>query len=1754
MSLWDDFTSAITGVGKKIVESSPLATAAHSIGNIVGGAAKTASVVASIPGVKSAAGAVTGQLAKSTGGVLEGFKASGYTPGAGPSGIVAKAGVEMSVPRFINQVAPQTGDQARSQLLNSMTDVVTQQTQQKVNQFDPLLQTAAIAEEKVFSPLIKRPVATAALLADPNSPLYDTGKFGSGFQLSDVQDAYNRTEKVSLGVALTKSLYNPLLHITGLSDAVKGQGLDLDKVNLWNDEDLKANFVDNPLGRWMSGLTDAVVGNAAIQGTLTGGLAVLKLGAAAAGFTTTMKSFDVEALAKLDDLASSHIAGTSKTVFGADVDRLAASKDINEIIDILAPHSNNPRLANLILQTEDPSIVKDFILADKGYGPAIERLASAKRSDDLWILGDASKEIYGDFATNGIYRRYSVEQRQRIAQAFDDSIQKNPKHQEIYDAFLRDETIVGPITPEMAARGIEAGQIDSVPRVFGKNYKPAEPFIGKSQYIAARQRVSELRTASVTRDFSNVGGFTQQVIGRKNAPTYLLKMATTKMPRGIVTNSGIRPLDAIEEINAHFDDIKIFQNGTNQIKISPLESKSASDYRKEFTSQYLAAQTDSERGMVLDKLNKQLMLDVGRTYGVPLKKIEAFVDESMNNLKNYHSDLGNSYAMDPSGVRVQVDPETQRQIRNSTPLLPVSRIEEDIIAAGRSGGFKGNIQNIGQGASGAWDTAFEFGNRAFSFTQLVRPSYIGKNSLIEPLIVSTMSLGSKVLAENFVSYAKDVLSESLNKNVARFQKTGNKLSPQRKALINDFKKLNRQYSDSIEMLDNHVAEWVEHFITPNGVSPATKVAHSDVIKRELNAAERVVRGIEEGLLDAAPEYSATFTKIPSLYNLVRRTEYLKSLKNPTFGADIANAEAAISKAAGEINTLAPNLNLVNKLIADEYKALDGVIKDFGPLQQKLASKFSVTEKKVIDYKRNDTFKAVMPNGETVEVPGFRSKNHLGSGYESEIANTHTRQIELTGDKIFGQKINMFNRKGPSEVTDITSPMYFDELAYIGNQYMRGDVLVDRILSGESRDSIIANWSKTRQASSYANEFGTDTKDIISIIDNRIAYINRYFPTPEAQALLAQGEVRGAELGRLLANEPKLVPIHPLDVQYEFKSGKTKNFLESMDRLTSAAWVKLGTPENKLRYAWASTEYKQRVTEKLSMLHTQGFDVTSSVVNGVRQSAAAETVAELEKTFYSIRRPNRALFMARTVAAFPTASASGIYRYARLALKNPERFSSFLNSYYGLYNSFGVDKYGNPVDSPLNADYFVVPGTKEMGLNNGRGIMLNVRATNFAVNFAGPSWLVPIAFGAIYNAKPKSADLAQQIIDGTIGHLPGYSYKELFPYGIETNVGKQAISSITPGWYKSARKYFFGDDGSADWVNSVLSQYKYQTNLYDAGLGPKPTNKSIINAARKSYGVKAAWQFGSLVGSPAYVETRPNSIFEDLFRAKADGWVAQGKSRVEAAALAEDDVNALLRLPKGSIKSDVNKQKAFSKNIYTPNSPETVNRIWEKHADLATKLGNLDPSLVGVMTADIPLGTDPQVGIFLNDPNRTLPNGDMLNKTIKSPQQLAIELEKSRYWKAYTDLKKTYNDAAIEAKYSSYLSVPELVDSLKKYAVTLGKANTTWGVAYQKSVSGDNAITFANGLQTAVNDSSYMADYGNTQFWVHAKAFLSYRDSYAKLYADAPSGSKADVKKAWAFYLQKTINDWDPALSNIINRYFINDKLKETIVEPKKETK
>jgi hypothetical protein len=264
----------------------------------------------------------------------------------------------------------------------------------------------------------------------------------------------------------------------------------------------------------------------------------------------------------------------------------------------------------------------------------------------------------------------------RVFGAFDDAIKKNPKHQEIYDAFLKE--VEDPST----------GIVSTEPTFFGKNYKPAEPVLGREGFAAARSRAGKIRTATIERDFSNVGGFTQTVLSPKyiNGPTtVLIRTFGTMMPKGFITNSGIRPQNGIDELIATFDDIPLFTRGDKMIENHEGIPMTVSQYRTEIIDKFVSAKTDGERAAMIKNLNVELTRAIAFSRGYRnTELIDTFVDNLLQDVYTVHGNLSRmGTALDPTGVRIQVAPKVQAQLANSMPTLPFGQLDRMLARAAR---------------------------------------------------------------------------------------------------------------------------------------------------------------------------------------------------------------------------------------------------------------------------------------------------------------------------------------------------------------------------------------------------------------------------------------------------------------------------------------------------------------------------------------------------------------------------------------------------------------------------------------------------------------------------------------------------------------------------------------------------------------------------------------------------------------------------------------------------------------------------------------------------------------------------------------------------------------------------------------------------------------------------------------------------------------------------------------------------------------
>lgn len=1593
-------------------------------------------------------------------------------------------------------------------------------------QTSDVLLNAAMPVGEAFSQA-NRAISTIGLLKDKN--VSDIG-------LSDIKKAYNRSAKVSMFQSITQTSIFQDSPFGQASDLfLKAGNVDLKKVNLWSDADIKKNFVDNPVGKWYTGVGDFVTSN------LYGG-AVTKLAGEAIKaipkietLSTSIKSeqdlakMAAEADAHITHISTNGLSGT-KTPFGQDIQNLASNKDINYIIDKVRDYSNNEHLPGLIAKTNNPTVIKDLILADKGFLPSIESLGNSVHTTDLWQLKDMSAFIAGNVASTGKLPTYSGESLGRILAAYDSSVAEIPGHKEILDAFLS----------------------NNEPKYLGNSYKPMEANTVTNAIAKAKSSIDAFKAAATTRDFTNVGGWTETVLGggRFRPVTRLMRIAGTSMPHGYVSFSGTTPFDGVDELNAIFDSMPSFKFGDNKIATGidivngqtlPIYA-TASEYRSQWIKKFIDANGPTAKAKVLDDLDKVLGHDLARTHGIlDTNKINAMVAEARQTLNTTHGGLSSTgFAFDAAGNRVIVDPQTQSQLANAVAMLPWDKIEKDMIVTQRALG--GTLAGEAFWHSPTFaHNFFESLNRVFSFSVLGHPSYIFKNSMIEPLTGATMAMGH----DYWSGLVKGGISNFVENNKNRILSGASKVlkGKELRQANHEVQHVMDMLNEALQARDVRYAEWHNAFETDN-LSPVTKRENLALIKANLQESQQMVTRLEVAA-DLAVNKFGKLEDIPSLYGLRRRIDFLKA--NPEvsalYGSEIRAAEILLQRSAGDLATLAPNLAEQNARLEQAWKAIDSTIQKAKLTEQAQAD--ILAER--IAYKKR-TYGTAEPRtvrfgNQTVTIDPVFDVNKAGDALRSEFSNEKAQELSFLGESRTGTKVGLNSRRGAASTVNINDPLYFEELAYIINHQFRNDSLIMKILSGTSDQELFA-WAKTAEGKSYFGQFAQNVpENISSMLNDRINFVKRYIPNDAARLTVSQEPATSVKLKQLLAKDlDKLTAIHPSEIDYGSAStpGGLKKANEIVTSLTNGAWKKLAAAENPFRWVWAEKQWAQTVEDKLTILHNQGYKVTDQTVNAVRQAANRETLQNASKVFYNVDRQNRALYIARTVAAFPTASASSIYRFGKLGIKYPGRMTGFLRNYYSTYNTFGVDKNGNPVSDPRDAEYLVIPGTKEMGFNHEKGVLLSTKSTGFLANMPGPSWLTTLALTEVYKWKPDSSKLMKGLVDSTIGHLPGMDYNSLFPTGVNATVS----SSFLPGWLNDAKLWLTGSDASAEYLQVHSMVNDYRMTLWEMKLGPKPTMESIMNETNNWFRNRFTWRFASLIGITPQ-QDKPGQLFQNLASTLMKKYNGD-TNKVQAE---------MQQILGPAFPTDRYTYRGSAKNVYFSPTYEGYNRVIQENSDLTKKLiqlgSNSKINTVGFMTSDITGDPDPQIQKYLSDPRAKLPGGNLINGQPITPEQYEIKLSINRSWDAFRNYKQDLLTAVQKAGYKRVADSPEAKAAMDSYVAQLQDYSPEWFDEYKQNAAGNNAYTVARAFQDIIDNKKFWDKNGKNDYWQQVSAFMGYRNEFVKAYnSKEAKAAKAQtsVQQAWIDFLHNdkdTAGKWTPQLQQIIDRYFINDTLAGT---------
>lgn len=1591
---------------------------------------------------------------------------------------------------------------------------------------DKLLQGAVALNQEVLSPYVFRPLSTVGLLTDQDSPLYKKGQYEAGFQFSDIKAAYDRSARVSVFQSLTKSDLTP---IKGLSEIILSTGkIDLDKVDLWNDESIKQNYVDNAVGRWFTGIGDFLVGNKALS--VTGKIA--KVGVVTGvgkplGLSTAKKTIDDLAVDMENGInyAKSNGAVGVQTVSGSHMVTLAESKDWGDITDLVSKYSTNEKLIPLIHDVTDADVVKDMILADKGNLAAMERLAGTA-PDKLFDLSDTAAQLQNKYLLTGSSYLPEGAAVPRLKAAYDAAIEANPQFVKIRDAFF---------------------DADDNIKVGGKRYMPIEPTIGRAAYIRAGQVVRDLKQTARFREFDKFADIMETTIGRPGRLAVRLVKWTSRQteykPLGFVTFSGMRPLDGRVELNAFLNNIKLFKDGAAKIETAPGQPlEKAGDVRRRFEEEYMRSIGKNEVE-VLEKIDAEVGRMLAYKTGIYNdKEINAHINKFRQNVNAGISSVKqNGYGIGHDGSQILLSPQTLRQLAESYRFTPWDVIEsqfDDLVESSRLKAGATAVGSLGK-------QVFRDLNRLWTFDVLVRPMYIIKQSIAEPIVSTTLASGLDLAWKDVRNISFNSLNNLGRWTAGKFSKIKNKA---------EYKAVNAAVRDKQLMLTRAIeikntAQASLEDLLSDATSPATKANHLAAARKDLAAADALLDEIELDLRAAVVPYGVK-EAIPSITTLERRIAFLESRsQTKAAAAKVKEAKATVENYRKTISKLANSKTAIGdaeNALANAYRSIDEIVSELKPALKEQADVFGKSAKfKERYYAKESQYRLV--NGQYMAIDSFTAgPSPFSAAVRAETSNARTTDLNLLGDLAVGTRKSLIERKVPVDKVRVTDPLYFQELEYIANRIMRQDPLMDLILA-ETPASRLADWASSSAGISYMRAFDVvDPKEYASFISERVALVHRTFPTIETRAAVLNREVTAQELQAMLADKiDELYDIVPSNYNYGAANlgvGGYEALSSVVNNAASRIFKFMASAENPIRNAFFDRVAIDEVARRAEILIKQGVEMTPARWNALRQAAGREAIQELEKTVYTIRRQNRLLHTARWAVAFPTATVNAFYRYGRLAAKNPERAVGFMYNYGRTFTNFGVDENGNPTNDMAKVTHLIIPGTREIGLGAfDEGIALSSRSIGFLLNQPSPSFITSLSVGKLMENFPGTEDNIKAALN-----INGTDYFSLiFPYGPPTSVTK----AFTPPWANALWNAATGPQGKADYLASWNSVYNYHHMLYEMGVEKKfPNDKQIEKEVRALWWEKFFSGFASPAGVPFKVEQSPMRTTTNLYYKLVEKYTKEGKSNQEARDLAGDEMLGLLG---SKFMVDRVSYSGSSKNLSIPATYEAYKRVFLDNDELVGQLAAIDTDdikVVGLLTADLsrdPAEKSNNILAILSDPTLTLPGTSRrINEYKLKPQEVERERIKQRTWEQYNLVKD-----ALEAKITDGKSLrahPELKAVLDQAVETyFKKESQAWYDEYKMAENGDTAYKYARALATITSDSKFMKARGDSEFWQDASAFMRARDIFVTFYQSLPDYDprKSIIREGYNQWVDMTAKQWNPDLATIVKTYFSNDSLK-----------
>jgi hypothetical protein len=702
------------------------------------------------------------------------------------------------------------------------------------------------ASQQAYDYGLARPIATGLLAANPDSPLYQQGKYGEGFQPSDIQAAWNRTETVTPGQALAANPYAkfvaPLTPTITAFDRLGG----VDNYDPWDDESMKA-AQDNPAYRFFTGGTDLTLQVVAAPILRAGRIAAMRK----AGLTNTVLGADDLAALRAD--FDAHVPDTAPTwgaggpnQWGTGVHEIAGETNPARI----ATHpfvarsvgADRYELADILAETSDPSTVNEILLGNMGDSQALMNLHNA--APDIVARMAGMDDIVAANAAAGVHLRPTGDDLAKVNQIFDSALARD-------EYFTRVNKLL--LDPE------------GRPRV-NSNWKPTTGKVSQFLYVEPiRGAIADARYALDSGDWSNAPAWVTERLEGKGGKFVTVRMqwAGSRSPLGHVSNSGARPEEISNEWKAQTATAP-FLRGDRIVKVDGVEMPAYEFVQR--SERLLNRATPAELPATWQRIENAVVNMAADEYGVDREIAKDIADgyrQQIDGAVGYMRESG-GYLYDEKNQRLVIHPETQRQILSSFQTLPMAEVIQAIRDDGST--LVKRVNQVQQGGI----TGYDYAQKMFRTNVLFRPGYTGKNSMYEPLVSRYIAHGTILADEGLwatmgnvgrnikrvterVAYTAQLhrlFDETLRVRGARG--TVKALEKQRQAAVNELRDLHTRRYDLQQIIDNAMSE-IDYMDLPTS-NPAWKAANYNEVRGILVESQRRLEAVEAALDEKIPEW------------------------------------------------------------------------------------------------------------------------------------------------------------------------------------------------------------------------------------------------------------------------------------------------------------------------------------------------------------------------------------------------------------------------------------------------------------------------------------------------------------------------------------------------------------------------------------------------------------------------------------------------------------------------------------------------------------------------------------------------------------------------------------------------------------------------------------------------------------------------------------------------------------------------------------